>query len=201
MPPMPPNARSSSSSNNNKASIYGAISANRTASDVEAILEEGTDTTSGSSAESMALLDDNDKSNTKTICSTSFKEKPTYDLTFAFQLMSGFVSCSMSIWGVWIAIFYGKAALYDWDQFNIVFPDLYTPEYPVASFAIAFHLIGAAFMAFAGAFQLIKYIRKVHPVFHRWVGRLYILSSLIASISALIFIFNKGTCLQCDFAS
>jgi hypothetical protein len=47
-------------------------------------------------------------------------------------------------------------------------------------------------MALAGSFQLVKYIRKTHPAFHRWVGRVYIVSTLIASIGGLVFIFNKG---------
>jgi hypothetical protein len=123
---------------------------------------------------------------------TSTKEKATYDLSFAFQLMSGFVWSSMSLWGVWISVYYSKAALTDWNMFNIAFPDMYVPEYPIASFAICFHLIGAAFMALTGSFQLVKYIRKTHPAFHRWVGRVYIVSSLIASIGGLVFICNKG---------
>ena len=120
------------------------------------------------------------------------KEKATYDLSFAFQLMSGTVWASFSLWGVWISIYYAKAALFDYEKFNIVFHDLYTPEFPAASFAICFHLVGAAYMALAGAFQLVKYIRKVYPVYHRWVGRLYILASMIASIGGLFFILTKG---------
>jgi hypothetical protein len=120
------------------------------------------------------------------------KERPTYELSFAFQLMSGFVWASMSVWGVWISVYYTICAISDWKKFNIAFPDLYTPDFPVASFAICFHLIGAAFMALAGAFQLVKYIRKTYPVFHRWVGRIYIMSSMIASIGGLVFIFAKG---------
>lgn len=170
---MPPNPSSK------KLQKYGALP------DVEA--EEGTEgTTDSSSYESSPLLYD------VTTTTKPTKEKSTYDLTFAFQLMSGFVWASMSIWGVWISVYYSIAALTDWNKFNIVFPDLYTPDRPLASFAICFHLVGAAFMAMAGAFQLVKYIRKEHPVFHRWVGRLYIVSSLIASIGALIFIFTKG---------
>ena len=47
-------------------------------------------------------------------------------------------------------------------------------------------------MAIAGAFQLVKYIRKEFPAWHRWVGRLYIVACLIATIGALFFIFAKG---------
>lgn len=121
------------------------------------------------------------------------EESPFYVLSKAFKILSATVWFSMSVWGIWISIFYTKAAAFNWNNFNIVFPDMYTKESPVASFAIAFHLIGAAFMAVAGAFQLVKYIRKTYPVFHRWVGRIYIVSSLIASIGGLVFIFAKGS--------
>lgn len=123
-------------------------------------------------------------------------EKPklnkTYNLSFAFSLMSGTVWCSMSMWGAWIAIFYGKAAIIDWNLFNTVDYDLYTPDHPWASLAICVHLMGAAYMALAGAFQLVKYIRVQYPAWHRWVGRFYILACFIACTGALFFIVTKG---------
>ena len=48
-------------------------------------------------------------------------------------------------------------------------------------------------MAFVGTFQLVKYIRKVYPRVHRWVGRFYILASMIASVGGLLFIVCKGS--------
>lgn len=121
------------------------------------------------------------------------KEKIHYELSFAFQLMSATVWASMSIWGTWITVYYSKSAMFHWDGFNIAFPDMYTPGYNVASLAIALHLIGAAFMALVGAFQLVKFIRKRYTVFHRWSGRLYIAASIIASLGGLGFIFFKGS--------
>lgn len=118
-------------------------------------------------------------------------ERSTYELSLPFQLLSGTVWLSMFLWGLWIATFY-STAVHTYDNLNLIFPDMYTPDYPVASMAIATHLIGAAFMSLAGAFQLVKYIRKQHPVFHRWVGRGYIVASLVASVGGLVFIFNKG---------
>ena len=79
----------------------------------------------------------------------SKKEKNTYDLSFPFQLMSATVWVSMTIWGLWIAIFYGKAALYDGNLFNTVDPDMYEPEKdPWSTFAVCFHLVGAAYVSF-----------------------------------------------------
>jgi hypothetical protein len=122
------------------------------------------------------------------------KEPDTYQLSFAFSLMSGTVWFSMFLWGIWIAAFYSIAiANRNWHNFNIIFPDLWTDGYPVASIAISIHFIGAVFMSLAGAFQLVKYIRKHYAIVHRWVGRLYVISSVIASCGGLVFIFNKGS--------
>jgi Predicted membrane protein (DUF2306) len=122
------------------------------------------------------------------------KEPDTYNLSFVFSLLSGTVWFSMFLWGIWIATFYSLAiANRNWHNFNIIFPDMWVDEYPVASIAISIHLIGAVFMSLAGAFQLVKYIRKHYAVFHRWVGRLYVAASIIASCGGLVFIFNKGS--------
>ena len=121
-------------------------------------------------------------------------EPKTYQLSLPFSILSGFVWASMSIWGVWIAVFYSMAASRgEWHDFNIAFKDMWVNEYPFASYSIAFHLIGAAYMAFVGAFQLVKYVRKVYPHVHRWVGRFYILASMIASVGGLLFIVCKGS--------
>jgi hypothetical protein len=166
-------------------------------------------------------------------------------LTWPFKILSASVWASFSIWGVWIAVYYGSAgARRDWNAFNIVFPDLYSPEFSTAALGIGIHFFGAAFMAIAGvrgvvqtwcgasaagddaflwrrrresnslshllftllftlfslslvarsqSFQLVKYIRKEYPIFHRWVGRCYIVASLIASIGGLVFICFRGS--------
>lgn len=121
-------------------------------------------------------------------------DKSTYDLSLAFRLMSGTVWASMSLWGVWISVYYGKSALcFDWDAFNIAFPDMHKTGYNVAFVSIAVHLIGAAYMALAGAFQLVKYVRKRYIVVHKWVGRLYIVASLVTSLGGLGLIFFRGS--------
>jgi hypothetical protein len=79
------------------------------------------------------------------------KEKSTYELTWAFKILSASVWASFSIWGCWIAVYYGSAgARRDWNAFNIVFPDLYSPEFSTAALGIGIHFFGAAFMAIAG---------------------------------------------------
>jgi hypothetical protein len=154
-------------------------------------------TTSTTPSTSYGSISSDDVETAKLVAGTSGtkkqeQESSTYNLSFPFQLLGGVVWFSFSLWGVWIAAFYGSSGLTDWNKMNIIFPDMYSPAYPTASIGIGIHLIGAAYMAMAGAFQLVKYIRKHYPAFHRWVGRGYILASMIASLGALTFIFTKG---------
>lgn len=118
----------------------------------------------------------------------------TYQLSFAFSLLSATVWGSMFLWGLWIASFYSNAvATRNWHNMNIIFPDLWTAGYPIASTAIAVHLLGAVVMSLAGAVQLVKYIRKRYAIVHRWMGRLYIVASMVASVGGLVFIVGKGS--------
>lgn len=121
-------------------------------------------------------------------------KKDRYELSSAFSLLSATVWASMSVWGVWIAVFYSTAVRNkNWHNMNIIFPDMWTEGYPIASTAIAVHLLGAVVMAVAGAIQLVKYIRSHYAVVHRWIGRLYIVASIVASVGGLVFILFKGS--------
>jgi uncharacterized membrane protein len=44
-----------------------------------------------------------------------------------------------------------------------------------------------------GSIQLIEAIRVRYSAFHRWVGRVYVVASLLTAIGGLTFIFIKGT--------
>lgn len=47
------------------------------------------------------------------------------------------------------------------------------------------HLLLAAIITFAGPLQLIPWIRRHHPTFHRWNGRLYIPTVFILSLGGI----------------
>ena len=56
----------------------------------------------------------------------------------------------------------------------------------MGNFALATHLISAVIIILAGTLQLIPQIRNRFPVFHRWTGRLYILTALPLALLAFI---------------
>jgi uncharacterized membrane protein len=101
---------------------------------------------------------------------------------------------STIIFGLYILAFYALA-LFNGEtmQWNEVLPDLYDSKNPSATIGIGIHFIAGGIILILGCIQLINPIRKKYPVFHRVVGRLYIIASLTAAIGGLTFIFLKGT--------
>ena len=63
----------------------------------------------------------------------------------------------------------------------------------VGNAAVAAHLLLAAIVMVAGPLQLIPKIRARLPVFHRWNGRVYLVSVALASIAGLYMLFVHGT--------
>jgi tetratricopeptide (TPR) repeat protein len=58
--------------------------------------------------------------------------------------------------------------------------------------AFAAHALLAAIIAFGGAVQLIPQLRKVVPAFHRWNGRVFMLTALCLSVTGLYMIWFRG---------
>lgn len=59
--------------------------------------------------------------------------------------------------------------------------------------AVAAHLLLGAIIMLMGPLQLIPKIRARLPVFHRWNGRIYLLSVALASIAGLYMLIVHGT--------
>ena len=59
--------------------------------------------------------------------------------------------------------------------------------------SLASHLALSAFITFAGPLQVIPRLRARLRGLHRWLGRLYIPTALILSLTGLYLIWFKGT--------
>ena len=62
----------------------------------------------------------------------------------------------------------------------------------MGNFALALHLFVAVIITVGGPLQLIPQVRARVPVFHRWNGRVYMLTAFLASISALYLVWIRG---------
>ncbi|HVF81860.1 MAG TPA: DUF2306 domain-containing protein [Flavisolibacter sp.] len=101
---------------------------------------------------------------------------------------------SAGLFGLYILAFYASA-LYsgNMEKWNGILPGLYQKNSLASTSGIGLHFATGGIILLLGSIQLISAVRKRFPALHRWVGRLYILSSLLAALGGLIFIVVKGT--------
>jgi hypothetical protein len=85
-----------------------------------------------------------------------------------------------------VAIFYGLTALRgDFQAWNRFLAHGYEAGAKMGNAALAGHIIFAAVINIAGALQLIPGLRNRFPVFHRWNGRLFVLSAFTQAITGI----------------
>lgn len=98
------------------------------------------------------------------------------------------------IFGVYVALFYGKAtATGHTEDWNKVLPHGYVPGETMGNIFVGLHLLLAVIIIIGGPLQLIQKIRKFMPRFHKWNGRLYILSAYIISLSGFYMVWIRGS--------
>lgn len=101
---------------------------------------------------------------------------------------------SAASFGLYILAFYlGAIPAGRLDQWNGNLPGLYQQGNLTALFAIAAHFATGAIILLLGPVQLIAGLRRRWPAFHRWSGRLYVVTAIIAGLGGLGFIASKGT--------
>lgn len=55
------------------------------------------------------------------------------------------------------------------------------------------HLLPAILLSFGGILQLIPYLRKNYPAFHRWNGRIFLTLGLLGALTGLFITWVQGT--------
>lgn len=101
---------------------------------------------------------------------------------------------SAACFGLYILAFYlGAIPRGRLDQWNGNLAGLYDKNNITAILAIAAHFATGAVILLLGPIQLIGGLRRRWPAFHRWGGRLYVLTAAIAGLGGLAFIASKGT--------
>ena len=101
---------------------------------------------------------------------------------------------SAALFGLYILAFYASA-LYagNMDRWNNVLPRLYEPGSTTATTGIGLHFAMGGLILVLGSIQLLDSVRVRYPALHRWIGRIYVISSILAAIGGLVFIAIKGT--------
>ena len=101
---------------------------------------------------------------------------------------------SAGLFGLYILAFYASALFGgNLEKWNGVLPGLYQKGSIAATTGISLHFAMGAIILVLGSIQLIEAIRVRYSQFHRWIGRIYVVSSLLAAVGGLVFIVVKGT--------
>ena len=96
------------------------------------------------------------------------------------------------VFGFTVASFYALTALRgDYHKWN--FTNGYVPGFSMGNTAVVMHVASAAFVMLAGAVQLVPQIRNRFPVFHRWNGRIYMLTAVTLSVAGLYMTWIRGS--------
>jgi hypothetical protein len=101
---------------------------------------------------------------------------------------------SAGLFGLYILAFYA-AALYkgNLERWNEILPGLYDKGTQRATMGIGLHFAMGGIILILGSIQLIDAIRIRFLTLHRWVGRIYVIASILVAIGGLVFIIAKGT--------
>src|SRR6202050_4806137 len=93
-----------------------------------------------------------------------------------------------------VASFYGlTAARGNWQQWNKSMTHGYAPDHPIGNLVVSIHLASAVIILLSGAMQLIPQIRRHAPRFHRWNGRVYMVTAFTVSLAGLYMMWFRGT--------
>jgi tetratricopeptide (TPR) repeat protein len=91
-----------------------------------------------------------------------------------------------------VASFYGLTALRG-DYHGWRFTNGYVPGVTRGNWAVVMHVASAVAVMLAGAVQLVPQVRNRFPVFHRWNGRVYMLTAVALSIAGLYMTWIRGS--------
>ena len=91
-----------------------------------------------------------------------------------------------------VASFYALTALRgDYHKWN--FTNGYVPGFSLGNTAVIMHVASAVVIMLAGAVQLVPQIRNRFPVFHRWNGRIYMLTAVTLSVAGVYMTWFRGS--------
>jgi tetratricopeptide (TPR) repeat protein len=104
------------------------------------------------------------------------------------------VLIGQSVFAFTVASFYGLSALRgDFHRWNKSITHGLVPGDTLGNFAVAMHLFSAVVIILAGVLQLLPQIRNRFPVFHRWNGRLYVVTAFTISLAGLYMMWIRGS--------
>jgi hypothetical protein len=98
------------------------------------------------------------------------------------------------VFGLYILGFYFVSFfLGNLDNWNLgLLPGLYDKENTRSTFGMGLHFAAGGLILVLGCIQLVDQVRLKFPQLHRYIGRIYVVSSLMTAIGGILFIIFKG---------
>jgi tetratricopeptide (TPR) repeat protein len=104
------------------------------------------------------------------------------------------VLIGQTVFAFTVASFYGLSALRgDFHRWSKSITHGLVPGDTMGNLAVAMHIFSAVVIILAGILQLVPQIRNRFPVFHRWNGRLYVVTAFTISLAGLYMMWIRGS--------
>src|SRR6202789_1164732 len=126
----------------------------------------------------------------------TYSARKLADKTLQAAAAFWFVVCVLGqlVFAFTVASFYGlTVARGHWQQWNKTMTHGYAPDHPLGNLVVSIHLASAVIILLSGAMQLIPQIRRHAPRFHRWNGRVYMVTAFTVSLAGLYMMWFRGT--------
>lgn len=115
-------------------------------------------------------------------------------LGFTGRLWLGIAFIGQWLFGFYILLFYGPPLFQDQlEKWNSSMPDGYLPDDVAGNIIMGLHLLPAGILLLGGPLQIIPQIRSFAPTFHRWNGRIYLITAFLVSLSGFYLTWNRST--------
>jgi len=115
-------------------------------------------------------------------------------LRAAVALWFGITAAGQLIFAFTIASFYGLTAARGYlTSWNRSMTHGYVPGDAPGNVVVALHLASAVFIILSGTAQITPWVRNNFRTFHRWNGRLYLVSAFSVSLAGLYMMLVRGT--------
>lgn len=115
-------------------------------------------------------------------------------LTVAATIWFVVATAGQWLFGAYILLFYGRSALSgDFERWNNVLPHGYVEGDWKGNLLVGVHVLLAAILVVGGPLQLMPAVRQRFRVFHRRLGKIYVVTAITVSTAGVIMIWTRGT--------
>lgn len=95
----------------------------------------------------------------------------------------------------YIVLFYGPSTLsgnyQDWTKNHALLKG-YVPGDTIGNLAFGAHALLAAYVTFGGLLQIVPRVRALAPRFHRWNGRIFLVTAIALSLTGFYMVWVRG---------